>query len=172
MSSLRPWSAGCAATPPAWPGEARRHPDLSAVRVLVLTTFGEDRYVFGALRAGASGFLLKDIRPAGLLEAIRTVAQGEGLLAPQVTRRLIEEFASLPEPSHATPSDLAQLTEREREVLVLIGRGRNNDEIATDLVISPLTAKTYVSRILTKLGARDRVQLVVLAYETGLVRPS
>ncbi len=146
-------------------------PDLGQVRVLVLTTFGEDEYIFGALRAGASGFLLKDTRPALLLEAIYTVAKGESLLAPQATRRLIEEYVSRPDPDRVLPESLAALTDRERAVLSLIARGRSNDEIARDLVISPLTAKTYVSRILSKLNARDRAQLVVIAYETGLVEP-
>ncbi len=146
-------------------------PALSGVRVLVLTTFGEDEYIFGALRAGASGFLLKDTKPALLLEAIHTVAKGEGLLAPQATRRLIEAYVSRPEPDRVPPEALAALTDREREVLALVARGRSNYEIAADLVISPLTAKTYVSRILSKLNARDRAQLVVIAYETGLVEP-
>ncbi len=144
-------------------------PALADVRVLVLTTFGEDQYIFGALRAGASGFLLKDTRPALLLDAIHTVAKGESLLAPQATRRLIEEYVSRPDPDRVMPESLAVLTERERGVLSLIARGRSNIEIAQDLVISPLTAKTYVSRILSKLNARDRAQLVVIAYETGLV---
>jgi DNA-binding NarL/FixJ family response regulator len=146
-------------------------PDLAGVHVLVLTTFGEDNYVFGALRAGASGFLLKDTRPTDLLAAIRVVASGDGLLAPQVTRRLIEDFVSRPEPGLPAPPALADLTPREREVLSLIARGRNNDEIAADLFISPLTAKTYVARMLAKLEARDRAQLVMIAYESGLVRP-
>jgi DNA-binding NarL/FixJ family response regulator len=146
-------------------------PDLAGVHVLVLTTFGEDNYVFGALRAGASGFLLKDTRPTDLLAAIRVVASGDGLLAPQVTRRLIEDFVSRPEPGLPAPPALTDLTPREREVLSLIARGRNNDEIATDLFISPLTAKTYVARMLAKLAARDRAQLVMIAYESGLVRP-
>jgi DNA-binding NarL/FixJ family response regulator len=149
-----------------------RDPDLAGVRVLVLTTFGEDRYVFGTLRAGASGFLLKDARPAELIAAIHTVADGAALLSPQVTRRLIEEFVAQPAPVQPTPPGLAALTGREREVLAIIARGHNNDEIAATLSISPLTAKTYVSRILTKLEVRDRAQLVMVAYESGLVRPS
>jgi DNA-binding NarL/FixJ family response regulator len=140
--------------------------------VLVLTTFGEDKYVFGALRAGASGFLLKDTRPAEVLAGIHTIAGGDGLLSPNVTRRLIAEFVAQPNVSDTPSGTLSELTEREREVLALIARGRSNDEIAVDLTISPLTAKTYVSRILTKTGARDRAQLVMLAYENGLVQPS
>jgi DNA-binding NarL/FixJ family response regulator len=147
-------------------------PELADVRVLILTTFGEDEYVFGALRAGASGFLLKDTRPADLLAGIHTVAGGAGLLSPEVTRRLIEKFVALPHIGETAPDSLKELTDREREVLGLIARGRSNDEIATDLTISPLTAKTYVSRILTKTGARDRAQLVMMAYETGLVHAS
>jgi DNA-binding NarL/FixJ family response regulator len=141
-------------------------------KVLVLTTFDLDEYVFKALRAGASGFLLKDTHPAELLAAIRIVAAGEALLAPSVTRRVIEQFAQQPEP--AAPVDggpLAFLTDREREVLVLIGRGLANSEISETLVVSPATTKTHVSRILAKLNARDRAQLVVTAYETGLVTP-
>jgi DNA-binding NarL/FixJ family response regulator len=146
-------------------------PELAATRVIILTTFGEDRYVFEALRAGASGFLLKDVDPEDLLEAIRIVAGGESLLSPAITRRLIEAFVARPEP-HATPPEaLAELTPREVEVLALVAGGLSNDEIAERLVLSPLTAKTHVSRILMKLGARDRAQLVMLAYESGLVRP-
>jgi DNA-binding NarL/FixJ family response regulator len=141
------------------------------VRVLVLTTFDLDEYVYQALRAGASGFLLKDTRPADLLAAIRVVAAGDALLAPRVTRRLIEEFARRPEPSPVTPAALAALTDREREVLALVARGLSNAEIAERLVVSGATAKTHVSRVLAKLGARDRAQLVMLAYETGLVTP-
>ena len=141
------------------------------VRVLVLTTFDLDEYVYEALRAGASGFLLKDTPPADLLAAIRVVAAGDALLAPSVTRRLIAEFARRPEPSAVTPADLAALTDREREVLALVARGLSNAEIAELLVVSGATAKTHVSRVLAKLGARDRAQLVMLAYETGLVTP-
>jgi DNA-binding NarL/FixJ family response regulator len=142
-----------------------------AVRVLVLTTFDLDEYVYQALRAGASGFLLKDTPPADLLAAIRVVAAGDALLAPSVTRRLIAEFARRPQPSAVTPAALAALTDREREVLALVARGLSNAEIAELLVVSGATAKTHVSRVLAKLGARDRAQLVMLAYETGLVTP-
>ena len=141
------------------------------VRVLVLTTFDLDEYVYAALRAGASGFLLKDTPPADLLTAIRVVAAGDALLAPSVTRRLIAEFARRPEPSPVTPAGLATLTDREREVLGLVAHGLSNSEIAQRLVVSPATSKTYVSRLLAKLGARDRAQLVAIAYETGLVTP-
>lgn len=143
---------------------------LSDVKVLVLTTFDIDQYVYDALRAGASGFLLKDTAPQQLLDAIRVVASGEALLAPSITRRLIEEFAARPNPDRSAGT-LESLTERERDVLVQVGSGKNNAEIAERLAISPLTAKTHVSRILGKLGARDRTQLVVVAYETGLVTP-
>lgn len=145
--------------------------DTPSTRVLVLTTFELDEYVFGALRAGASGFLLKGGEPADLLSAIRTVAAGDALLAPSVTRRLIEAYTSLPE-RRELPSGIEELTEREREVLELVATGRSNAEIAAALHLSPLTAKTHLSRILGKLGVRDRVQLVVLAYETGLVTPN
>jgi DNA-binding NarL/FixJ family response regulator len=141
------------------------------IHVLVLTTFDLDEYVYAALRAGASGFLLKDTPPADLLAAIRVVAAGDALLAPGVTRRLIAEFARRPEPSAVTPAALAALTDREREVLALVARGLSNAEIAELLVVSGATAKTHVSRVLTKLHARDRAQLVMLAYETGLVTP-
>ena len=144
---------------------------LAGVRVLVLTTFDLDEYVYEALRAGASGFLLKDTPPADLLAAIRVVAAGDALLAPGVTRRLIAEFARRPEPTTVTPAALAGLTDREREVLVLVARGLNNAEIAERLVVSTATAKTHVSRVLAKLQARDRAQLVVFAYESGLVSP-
>jgi DNA-binding NarL/FixJ family response regulator len=144
---------------------------LAGVRVLVLTTFDLDEYVYEALRAGASGFLLKDTPPADLLAAIRVVAAGDALLAPAVTRRLIAEFARRPEPSTVTPAALAGLTDREREVLALVARGLTNAEIAERLVVSVATAKTHVSRVLAKLQARDRAQLVMLAYETGLVAP-
>jgi DNA-binding NarL/FixJ family response regulator len=144
---------------------------LAGARVLILTTFDLDEYVYEALRAGASGFLLKDTPPADLLAAIRVVAAGDALLAPAVTRRLIAEFARRPEPSSVTPAALAGLTEREREVLALVARGLSNAEIAELLVVSGATAKTHVSRVLAKLGARDRAQLVMLAYETGLVTP-
>jgi DNA-binding NarL/FixJ family response regulator len=144
---------------------------LAGVRVLVLTTFDLDEYVYQALRAGASGFLLKDTPPADLLAAIRVVAAGDALLAPRVTRRLIEEFARRPEPAAVAPAALAALTHREREVLALVARGLSNAEIAERLYVSAATAKTHVSRVLAKLRARDRAQLVMLAYETGLVTP-
>jgi len=151
-------------------------PDLASTRVLILTTFETDDYVFQALRAGASGFLLKDTDPADLLTGIRVVAGGDALLAPSVTRRLIEEVLNRPGEAawpggSGTLSDLDRLTEREREVLVLIANGLSNDEIAKSLYVSPFTAKTHVSRILSKLGARDRAQLVVIAYEAGVVNP-
>jgi len=146
-------------------------PDLEETRIVVLTTFERDEYIHDALRAGASGFLLKDTRPDDLLAAIKVVAQGDALLSPQVTRRLIADYASRPEPSIAVPEEMDALTPREREVLGLIARGMSNDEIAGELYVSPLTAKTHVSRILYKLHARDRAQLVMLAYESGLVVP-
>jgi DNA-binding NarL/FixJ family response regulator len=145
---------------------------LAGVRVLVLTTFDLDEYVYQALRAGASGFLLKDTPPADLLAAIRVVAAGEALLAPRITRRLIAEFARRPDPARVAPAALGHLTDREREVLALVARGLSNAEIAEQLVVSPATSKTYVSRILTKLHARDRAQLVAIAYETGLITPA
>jgi DNA-binding NarL/FixJ family response regulator len=168
-------------------------PELCDTRVVVLTTFELDEYVFGALRAGASGFLLKDVEPAELVAAVRVVAAGEALLAPRLTRRLIEAFvAAAPGGVAGSPGGVAgpagvasagggdgpaaadtlqRLTPREREVLGLVGRGRSNAEIAEQLVLSPLTAKTHVARLFSKLGARDRAQLVVTAYESGLVRP-
>jgi DNA-binding NarL/FixJ family response regulator len=145
-------------------------PTLSATRVLVLTTFDLDEYVYGALRAGASGFLLKDAGPGELLNAIRVVAAGDALIAPSITRRLIAEFAARRDPNEPPPA-LAELTEREREILRLVARGLTNAEIADRLVISPLTTKTHVSRILRKLDCRDRAQLVTFAYESGLVTP-
>jgi DNA-binding NarL/FixJ family response regulator len=144
---------------------------LGGVRVLVLTTFDLDEYVYQALRAGASGFLLKDTPPGDLLAAIRVVAAGDALLAPRITRRLIEEFARRPEPAAVPPSALAALTDRELEVLALVARGLSNAEIAGRLQVSAATAKTHVSRVLAKLQARDRAQLVMLAYESGLVMP-
>ncbi|MGH2720633.1 MAG: response regulator [Actinomycetota bacterium] len=147
------------------------HQGTDGVRVLILTTFDLDDYVYAALRAGASGFLLKDTPPAELLDAIRVLAAGEALLAPSITRRLIEEFARRPEAGRPAPAALSQLTDREREVLALVARGLSNAEIADRLVVSPATTKTHVSRILMKLDARDRAQRVVLAYETGLVVP-
>ncbi|HST16674.1 MAG TPA: response regulator transcription factor [Gaiellaceae bacterium] len=141
-------------------------------RVLVLTTFDEDRIVYDAMKAGASGFLLKSAPPAQFVEAVRTVASGEALLAPSVTRRLVEDFVRRPPPGDGAPDQaLRDLTEREREVLELIGRGLSNSEIAAKLFVSGATVKTHVNRILSKLGLRDRVQAVVVAYETGLVRP-
>jgi DNA-binding NarL/FixJ family response regulator len=145
-------------------------PTLAGTRVLVLTTFDLDEYVYGALRAGASGFLLKDAGPSELLQAIRVVAAGEALLAPSVTTRLIAEFASRPDPRQP-PAEIAELTPREREIFRLVAHGLTNADIALHLVISPLTAKTHVARILRKLDCRDRAQLVALAYETGLVTP-
>jgi DNA-binding NarL/FixJ family response regulator len=147
-------------------------PDTSQVRVLVLTTFDLDAYVYGALRAGASGFLLKDATPVGLLEAIAVVAAGDALLAPAVTRRLIAEFARRPQPSRPVARDLAGTTSREREVLTLIATGLSNAEIAGHLHLSPATVKTHIARLLDKLSARDRAQLVITAYETGLVSPA
>ncbi len=176
-------------------------PQLAAVRVVVLTTFDDDEHVFGALRAGASGFLVKDVEPEELLQGVRVVARGDALLAPSVTRSLIAAFTSgsgaggaaragsapapagsgpagsatrgrgnLPRPAALAPG-LASLTEREREIVALVAAGLSNDEIAAELVVSPLTAKTHVSRAMIKLGARDRAQLVVLAYENGLAEP-
>jgi DNA-binding NarL/FixJ family response regulator len=141
---------------------------LVAVKVLILTTFESDEYVFEALRAGASGFLLKDAEPLELLQAVRVVADGDALLAPSVTRRLIDRFAGAPE-LHRSPVALDALTAREREIMALVAKGLSNDEIAELLTISPATAKTHVSRAMVKLGARDRAQLVVLAYQSGLV---
>ena len=143
----------------------------SGPRVLVLTTFDADEYVYEALRVGASGFLLKDTEPEQLTEAIRVIAAGDALLAPSVTRRLITEFASRPEVRRARPPELDALTEREHEVLELIAQGMSNDEIAQRLFISPTTSKTHVSHVMMKLGARDRAQLVVIAYESGVVVP-
>ncbi|MHB8717455.1 MAG: response regulator [Candidatus Dormibacteria bacterium] len=145
-------------------------PGLAGVRVLILTTFEADEYVYSALRAGASGFLVKDTEPAELVAAVRVIARGDSLLSPGITRRLIADIAARPARPVAAPSDLADLTEREREALTLVGGGLSNDEIAARLFLSPLTAKTHVSRIMSKVSARDRAQLVVLAYETGLVR--
>jgi DNA-binding NarL/FixJ family response regulator len=143
--------------------------DLDAVRVLVLTTFDEDEHVFEAIRSGASGYLLKDVSPTDLRQAIRVVAGGEALLSPAVTRTVLRAVAE--GRSAVDDSAIRDLTEREREVLTEVGRGLSNEEIARELFISPATARTYVSRLLAKLGARDRARLVVLAYETGLVVP-
>lgn len=145
-------------------------PTLAGTRVLVLTTFDLDSYVYEALRAGASGFLLKDTRPRDLLHAIEVVAAGEAMLAPTITRRLIAEFATRKDPA-TPPAALAALTDRERQILNLIARGLNNAEIAGQLVISPLTAKAHVRNILTKLDCRDRTALTALAYEAGLITP-
>lgn len=151
--------------------------ELAEVRILILTTFELDEYVFEALRSGASGFLVKDTEPADLLRGVRSIVAGDALLSPSVTRRVIAEFAAR---SHGgvggkTPlfgaKRLEQLTEREREVMALVGEGLSNEEIAGRLFLSPLTAKTHVSRAMVKLGARDRAQLVVFAYESGLIRP-
>jgi DNA-binding NarL/FixJ family response regulator len=144
---------------------------LEGVRVLILTTYDSDAYVYEALQAGASGFLLKDSGPAELLHAIRVVAAGEALLAPRITRRLIAQFTAARSAHQANEDRLAELTQREREVLALVGRGLSNSEIAEELVISKATARTHVSRAMVKLGARDRAQLVVVAYQTGLVSP-
>ncbi|MGW4161117.1 response regulator transcription factor [Streptomyces sp. NPDC004788] len=144
-------------------------PGTAGTRVLILTTFDLDEYVYGALRAGAAGFLLKDTSPEVLLAGIRTVAAGESLLAPSVTRRLIAEFARLPHAHHAPGSSLEELTEREREVLVLVARGLSNADISAYLHLSNGTVKTYIGRLLSKLRARDRAQLVISAYESGLV---
>jgi DNA-binding NarL/FixJ family response regulator len=145
-------------------------PRLAGVHVVILTNYGFDEHVFNALRAGASGFLVKDIEPADLLHAVRVAARGDALLAPAITRKLIGEYVSRP-PDSQVADALEQLTNREREVVALVARGLSNDEIAARMVISPTTAKTHVSRAMTKLHARDRAQLVVLAYESGLVAP-
>jgi DNA-binding NarL/FixJ family response regulator len=150
--------------------EVATDPRLSDVRIVILTTFELDEYVFEALRSGASGFLVKDTEPVDLLAAVRLVASGDALLSPSVTRRVIEEFASrAKKPPPSGPLD--ELTDREREVMALVAGGLSNEEIAKRLVVSPATAKTHVSRAMVKLAARDRAQLVVLAYEHGLVRP-
>jgi DNA-binding NarL/FixJ family response regulator len=146
-----------------------RDPELTATRVVMLTTYELDEYIFEALRAGASGFLTKDVDPDDLRNAVRIVAAGHALLAPSVTRRVVDAFATaVPEPKQ--PERLDLLTEREREVLALVAEGLSNNELAERLIVSRLTVKTHVSRILSKLGARDRAQLMVIAYETGLVR--
>ncbi len=145
-------------------------PALEGVRVVILTTFDMDDYVYGALRAGASGFLVKDTEPMELLHGVRVVARGDALIAPAVTRRLIAEFAGRSKQPDPSPR-LNALTDREREVMGLVGAGLSNDEIAQRLVLSPATAKTHVSRIMTKLDVRDRAQLVILAYESGMITP-
>jgi DNA-binding NarL/FixJ family response regulator len=142
--------------------------NLAALKVIILTTFESDEYVYQAIRAGASGFLVKDAEPAELVQAVRVVARGDALLAPSVTRRLITDLASRPERPRTDGRVLDALTDREREVLILVAAGLSNDEIAVRLVVSPLTAKTHVSRSMTKLAARDRAQLVVMAYQHGL----
>jgi DNA-binding NarL/FixJ family response regulator len=144
---------------------------LEQVRILILTTYDTDAYVFDALQAGASGFLLKDAGPAELLHAVRVVAAGDALLAPRITRRLIAQFTAERIATQAAEDRLAVLTPREREVLALVGEGLSNDEIGAELYLSPATARTHVSRAMAKLRARDRAQLVVIAYQTGLVNP-
>ncbi|MCU7723999.1 response regulator transcription factor [Actinoplanes sp. KI2] len=145
--------------------------DLAGVRVLVLTTYESDEYVYQALRYGASGFLVKDIEPGDLVHAIRVVARGDALLSPGITRRLIADLVGRPRPNATKPQALAALTERERDVLTRVAGGLSNDEIAAVLHLSPLTVKTHVSRMMSKLAVRDRAQLVVLAYESGLITP-
>jgi DNA-binding NarL/FixJ family response regulator len=144
---------------------------LQHVRILILTTYDTDAYVFEGLQAGASGFLLKDAGPAELLHGIRVVAAGDSLLAPRITRRLISQFTAKRTASETAEERLAVLTEREREVVALVGQGMSNNEIGAELFLSPATARTHVSRAMGKLGARDRAQLVVIAYQTGLVSP-
>ena len=144
---------------------------LQNVRILILTTYDTDAYVFEGLQAGASGFLLKDAGPAELLHGIRVVAAGEALLAPRITRRLIAQFTVRRTADKAAEQRLSVLTKREREVLALVGQGMGNDEIGAALFLGPATARTYVSHAMVKLGARDRAQLVVIAYQTGLVAP-
>jgi DNA-binding NarL/FixJ family response regulator len=143
---------------------------LAAVHVVMLTNYGFDEYVFNSLRAGASGFVVKDTEPADLVQALRVTMRGDALLSPAITRRLISEFVARP-PDVLPAADLGLLTKREREVVALVAHGLSNDEIAEHMVLSPMTAKTHVSRAMTKLGARDRAQLVVLAYQSGLVAP-
>jgi DNA-binding NarL/FixJ family response regulator len=153
-------------------GQISAMPGLERVRVLILTTYDTDAHVFDALQAGASGFLLKDAGPAELLHAIRVVAAGDALLAPRITRRLIAQFTAARALANDGERRLSVLTEREREVVALVGQGMSNDEIGAELFLSPATARTHVSHAMVKLGARDRAQLVVIAYQTGLVRPS
>ncbi|MGW4158542.1 response regulator [Streptomyces sp. NPDC004788] len=144
-------------------------PALAAVHVVILTNYGMDEYVLDALRAGAAGFLVKDVMPEDFLHAVRVAARGDALLAPSITRRLIDRYVTQPPPGGAVGQGLEELTGREREAVVLVARGLSNDEIAGRMVISPLTAKTHVNRAMAKLGVRDRAQLVVLAYESGVV---
>mgnify|MGYP001244518299 CR=1 FL=1 len=150
--------------------EITARPELGATRVVILTNYGLDEYVFTALRAGAAGFLVKDTDPADLLQGLRVVAEGDALLSPGVTRTLISEFVARPTSAVST-ADLRYLTPREREVVALVGHGLSNAEIAERLIVSPTTAKTHVSRAMAKVHARDRAQLVVFAYESGLVQP-
>ncbi|MEU4746472.1 response regulator transcription factor, partial [Actinosynnema sp. NPDC023658] len=145
-------------------------PALAGVHVVILTNYGLDEYVFNALRAGAAGFLVKDIQPEDFLHAVRVAARGDALLAPSITRKLIDRYVARPL-DNATHTGLAELTNREREAVVLVAQGLSNDEVADHMVITPLTAKTHINRAMTKLHARDRAQLVVLAYESGLVTP-
>ncbi|WP_422770975.1 response regulator [Plantactinospora sp. WMMC1484] len=166
MDIRMPGLDGLAAT-----GRIVADPATSGCRVVILTTFETDEYVFAALRAGASGFLSKEIEPAQLRQAVAVVAAGEALLSPSVTRRVIEQFAHRPVAATDTGARLAVLTDREREVLRLVATGLSNKQIAGRLFISPLTVKTHITRAIAKLAVRDRVQLVILAYETGLVRP-
>jgi len=165
MDIRMPGTDGLAAT-----RQITTDPQLANTRVLVLTTFELDEYVFEAIRSGASGFLVKDTEPDALVQAVRVMAAGDALLSPGVTRRLIAEFAARAKEPH-NAAGVKELTEREREVLTLVGNGLSNNEIAKQLFVSPATAKTHVSRAMIKLRARDRAQLVVIAYESGLVRP-
>ncbi|XVV09302.1 response regulator [Actinoplanes sp. CA-131856] len=146
-------------------------PELAGVHVVILTNYGLEEYVFHALRAGAAGFLVKDVQPADFLHAVRVAARGEALLAPSITRRLIDRYVAQPRPV-TDGARLAELTNREREAVALVAQGLSNDQIAARMVISPVTAKTHVNRAMTKLHVRDRAQLVVVAYESGLVTPS
>ena len=164
MDIRMPELDGLAATRRLLAGDGR-------TRVLILTTFDADEYVYEAMKAGASGFLLKDVRPEQLAEAVRVVAAGEALLAPAITRRLIEQFVRRPPPGTHKPPELADVTERELDVLRLVARGLSNAEIATSLSVSEATVKTHVTHLLMKLNLRDRVQAVVLAYESGLIQP-
>lgn len=166
MDIRMPGTDGLAATE-----QIVRDPALRETRVVILTTFDLDEYIFEALRVGASGFLVKDTEPRDLIQAVRVVHEGEALLSPGITRRLIADYARRPQKAPAPSTRLNGLTEREREVMALVGGGMSNEEIARHLVLSPATAKTHVSRAMVKLGVRDRAQLVVIAYETALVVP-